>query len=86
MFEAYVYKVTNKITGQFYHGSRANNIAKERTPEEDLWKFYFTSSKVVKRLIEEYGIDSFIVEILYNDVDYDKSFWKEAIIVCTLLR
>ena len=77
MFEAYVYKVTNKITGQFYHGSRANNIAKERTPEEDLWKFYFTSSKVVKRLLEEYGIDSFIVEILYKDVDYDKCFWKE---------
>lgn len=82
MFEAYVYKVTNKITGQFYHGSRANNIAKERTPEEDLWKFYFTSSKVVKRLLEEYGIDSFIVEILYKDVDYDKCFLERTATDC----
>jgi hypothetical protein len=77
MLEAYVYKVTNKITGQFYFGSRTNNIAKGRTPEEDLWKYYFTSSKVIKRLIEEHGIDSFDVEIIHKDIDYAKCFWTE---------
>jgi hypothetical protein len=75
--EAYVYKVTNKVTGQFYFGSRTNNIAKGRTPEEDLWKCYFTSSKSVKRLIEEHGVDSFDVEIVFRNTDYGKCFWEE---------
>ena len=74
---AYVYKVTNKITGQFYFGSRTNNVAKGRTPEEDLWKYYFTSSKIVKDLIEEYGIDSFDIEILLKDEQYETCFWEE---------
>ncbi len=77
MLKAYTYKVTNKITGQFYFGSRTNNIAKGRTPEEDIWKCYFTSSKTVKRLMEEYGIDSFDVEIILTDEDYGKCFWEE---------
>jgi hypothetical protein len=77
VLEAYTYKVTNKITGQFYFGSRTNNITKGRTPEEDIWKCYFTSSKTVKRLIEEHGIDSFDVEILLKDSDYSKCFWEE---------
>ena len=77
MVMAYVYKVTNKITGQFYFGSRTNNVAKGRTPEEDLWKYYFTSSKIVKALIEEYGIDSFDIEILLKDEQYETCFWEE---------
>ena len=48
MLEAYVYKITNKVTNQFYYGSRTENIRKNRKPEEDLWKFYFTSSKKIK--------------------------------------
>jgi hypothetical protein len=77
MLQAYVYKVTNKETGQFYYGSRTNNVKKGRTPEEDLWKYYFTSSKRIKDMIEDYGIDSFEVEIVYRDVNYDKCFWEE---------
>lgn len=77
MLQAYVYKVTNKETGQFYYGSRTNNVKKGRTPDEDLWKYYFTSSKRVKDMIEDYGIDSFEVEIVFRDVNYDKCFWEE---------
>jgi len=77
MLESYVYKITSKVTGQFYFGSRTNNVSNGRTPEEDLWKFYFTSSKVIKRLIEEYGVDSFDIDIIFKDADYAKCFWEE---------
>ena len=77
MYQSYVYKVTNKITNQFYYGSRTENVRKKRLPEEDLWKHYFTSSKKVKYLIEEYGIDSFDVEIVSRHDSYEECFWEE---------
>lgn len=77
MIESYVYKVTNIITNQFYYGSRTENVRKERLPEDDLWKYYFTSSSRVKLMIEEYGLASFDVEIVFKDTDYDKCFWEE---------
>ena len=77
MYQSYVYKVTNRITNQFYYGSRTENVRKKRLPEEDLWKHYFTSSKKVKDLINEYGIDSFDVEILSKHDSYEDCFWEE---------
>jgi hypothetical protein len=77
MYQSYVYKVTNRITNQFYYGSRTENVRKNRLPEEDLWKHYFTSSKKVKDLIDEYGIDSFDVEILSKHDSYEDCFWEE---------
>lgn len=77
MIQTYVYKIVNKVTNQFYFGSRFQNVSKNRTPEDDLWKHYFTSSKKVRELIEEYGIDSFDVEIVFKHYDYEKSFWEE---------
>lgn len=77
MYQSYVYKVTNRITNQFYYGSRTENVRKKRLPEEDLWKHYFTSSKKVKDLIDEYGIDSFDVEILSRHDSYEDCFWEE---------
>lgn len=42
-------------TGQFYYGSRtAKNCS-----IEDLWTTYFSSSKIVARLIQEHGKDAF---------------------------
>lgn len=77
MYQSYVYKVTNRVTNQFYYGSRTGNVTNSRTPENDLWKHYFTSSKKIKSLIEEYGIDSFDVEILSKFDSYEDSFWEE---------
>lgn len=77
MYQSYVYKVTNRITNQFYYGSRTANVRKNRLPEDDLWKYYFTSSKKVKSLIEEFGIDSFEVEIISKHNSYQDSFWEE---------
>lgn len=76
-YQSYVYRVFNKITKQFYIGSRTENVIKNRTPEDDLWKYYFTSSKKVKELIETYGIDSFDTEILSKHDRYEECFWEE---------
>ena len=77
MSKPYVYKVTNKITGQFYYGSRVAHIHSGRHPADDLWVHYFTSSKNVKNLINEYGIHSFDIEIVSIHDDYDSCFWEE---------
>lgn len=51
----YTYLLINKATKQVYYGCR---YAKGCNPD-DLWVTYFSSSKYVKELIQEHGIDSF---------------------------
>lgn len=77
MFNAYVYLIKNKITNQYYYGSRAGNIRNKLHPMDDLWKKYFTSSARVKKLIEKYGKDSFETKIIFEDKDYQKCYWVE---------
>jgi len=76
-FQAYVYLLKNKITNQFYIGSRASNIRLNRTPEEDLWIYYFSSSKKVKELITMYGVNSFDIQIVFRHYSYNTCFWEE---------
>jgi hypothetical protein len=57
---AYVYKITFLPTNQIYIGYRS---AAGSMPS-DLFETYFTSSKVVKSLISEHGIEFFKKEIL----------------------
>ena len=68
----YVYKLTHKITGQFYFGYRKENVKLKRLAKDDLGKFYFTSSKIIK----EIGFKNFYYEILG---EYEK--WEEAYII-----
>lgn len=77
MYLAYTYLITNKITSQFYYGSRFAHIKFGRTPEEDIWIHYFTSSKEIKKQIKEYGKDSFDIQIIMKDEDYDKCYFYE---------
>jgi len=77
MYLAYTYLITNKITHQFYYGSRCKNVRLKRTPEEDFWIKYFTSSKKVKALILEHGTYSFDIQIIMKDPDYDKCYSYE---------
>jgi len=77
MFLSYVYSIRNKITGQFYFGSRCRNIFFKRIPENDFWVYYFTSSREVKDLIEKFGKDSFETTILHRDESYDNCYWIE---------
>lgn len=59
----YIYKITFKIDGRVYIGSRFNS--KGCSPDE-FWVNggYFTSSRHVKNLIKEYGVDVWDIEIL----------------------
>lgn len=51
----FAYHLYHKPTGKHYYGVRF----KRGTVPSDLWSKYFSSSKVVHQLIEEYGKDSF---------------------------
>lgn len=56
----YTYLIKHRPTGKVYYGFRSANKV---DPDQDLWKYYFTSSPKVQQLIEETGADSFDVEI-----------------------
>lgn len=55
----FTYLLYCKPTDQYYYGSK---YAKSCLPEH-LWSTYFTSSKHIKKLIQEHGIDAFTFEI-----------------------
>lgn len=74
---AYTYKITCVPTCQFYYGYRERNIKLGRTPENDLWKHYFTNSKVIHSLIELYDLKNFEIEILDQSTDPEKLYWLE---------
>lgn len=59
MTQPYTYLVKNTQTNQVYYGCR---YAKGCNPSE-FWVTYFSSSKYVKELIEQYGKESFVFEI-----------------------
>ena len=77
MIPYYVYKITLKSTGQYYFGSRFKHTKSNIQPENDIWIRYFTSSKYIKKLIFEFGINEFAVEILKKDINHDIIFWAE---------
>lgn len=55
----YFYRVCFKPTGQYYIGIQ---YGKDAHPT-NLWDKYFTSSKVVKSLIKQYGLSSFTYKV-----------------------
>lgn len=59
-FPAYTYYLYHVPTGKKYYGYRGANKC---SPEDDLWKKYFSSSKYVKALVKEYGKESFVAEV-----------------------
>ncbi len=71
--KAYTYIVTNKINGMWYYGVRFAKGCKKT----DLLKKYFTSSKVVHKAIEKYGIENFNYQIRreFNVID-DALEWE----------
>jgi len=64
---AYVYKITNTVTNEFYIGYRYKNQRQNVLPENDLFVTYFSSSKRVLSDIEKYGKSNFIYEIIFQD-------------------
>ena len=60
----YTYLVKHKLTGKAYYGSRCQNFTKfNRTPAEDFWHYYTTSSVNINNIIKEEGKDAFVYEI-----------------------
>jgi hypothetical protein len=56
----YTYLIKCTINNKFYYGVRWGNKV---LPSEDLWFKYFTSSKVIKNLINQYGKEAFLFEV-----------------------
>lgn len=79
--QSYTYFLKNNKTGQFYYGSRGTKYHKDRTPEEDLWKYYFSSSKYVKKLIAQLGATSFDVKILLKSDYYIECYNLEQVLI-----
>ena len=75
----YVYLIMHKNSGRVYVGSRS---AKNCNPDE-FWTTYFTSSKVIKKIINDEGRDSFeVLEIiprpLCDAVEYENAILRSA--------
>lgn len=76
--QSYTYLIKFIPTGQLYYGVRwGNKVA----PEEDLWKKYFTSSKYIKKLINDYGSDCFDYQIrrVFNNKNKAR-LWEETVL------
>jgi len=71
---SYVYFIRHNPTGKFYYGARYKHIEKNVLPKDDLWKEYFTSSKKVKELREEFGNISFEYKIIFESLDPKETF------------
>lgn len=73
----YTYYLIHEPTGKKYYGVR---WAKGCFPE-DLWVTYFSSSRYVKKLIKEYGKDSFRVEVRKTFEGKDQAIlWEEKVL------
>jgi hypothetical protein len=73
----YVYKVTCLETQEYYWGSRTANRKRRLMPSQDLWIKYYSSSKLLKQLIQVYGKERFKAEIIQEMWDADEAFWLE---------
>jgi hypothetical protein len=78
---AYVYKITCLPTGEYYFGFRAAHILLGRRPIQDLWVKYFTSSKIIKQLLQKYTPDNFDAVIIAEYLDPDEAYWAEQDII-----
>ena len=59
IYQPFTYLIKFKPTGQVYYGVR---YARKCNPSQ-LWTKYFTTSKIIKQLIKEYGISAFEFQI-----------------------
>ena len=78
----YTYLVKHKATGKVYYGSRCQNYTKfNRTPAEDFWNYYTTSSENINNIIATEGKDAFEYEIrrTFESVE-DMANWETRVL------
>jgi hypothetical protein len=85
----YTYLVKFKLTGKVYYGSRCQNFTKfNRSPADDFWHRYTTSSENINALIEEHGKDAFEYEIrrTFDSVE-EMAEWETRVLTrCKVLE
>jgi len=85
----YTYLVKFKPTGKVYYGSRCQNVTKfNRTPAEDFWNHYTTSSENINNLIIEHSKDAFEYEIrrTFDSIE-DMANWETRVLTrCRVLE
>lgn len=86
----YTYLIKHKATGKAYYGSRCQNVTKfNRTPAEDFWNYYTTSSENINDIIETEGKEAFDYEIrrTFNTVE-EMAIWETKVLTrsCVLER
>jgi hypothetical protein len=69
MINAYVYKIINKSTNEYYIGYRSRNQTLGVEPSADLWVKYFTSSNKIKTQIKEHGVKNFETSIIFENIN-----------------
>jgi len=73
----YTYLLKCLVTGKVYYGKRTSKIP----PMADFWNHYFTSSNVVKREINNHGLNSFQWEIRREfKTQYEMSRWESIVL------
>lgn len=85
----YTYLVKFKPTGKVYYGSRCQNFTKfNRSPADDFWHRYTTSSENINKLIEEHGKDAFEYEIRRTfDTVEEMAEWESRVLKrCKVLQ
>lgn len=77
LFIPFTYLVRHIPTNRVYYGVRYSS----RSNPNDLWTTYYTSSKQVHKLIDEYGVDSFEFEIRRTFSDSEKAKkWENTVL------
>jgi hypothetical protein len=79
----YTYLIKHKESGRVYYGSRCQNYTKyNRTPAEDLWNYYTTSSENINNIIDKEGKQVFEYEIRRTfDTVEEMADWETRVLI-----
>ena len=74
----YTYYITFLPTGQIYYGSKCS----KGSHPDNFWKTYFTSSKLVKDLIKQFGLNAFTFKIrkIFKDDPKLAQSWERRVL------
>lgn len=81
IYQPYTYLIRFKPTGQVYYGVRYANGKNNIANPIDLWNTYFTSSQIIKKLLLEYGSESFNYQVRHTfDTKEQAIKWEKDVL------